>query len=102
MLNDIIQNRKKKLDNFTKKGTNPYPDSSARTHTTSRVLKEFETLWKSKKEIVLAGRIRSVRGHGGSTFIHIEDASGLLQAYLKQDLLGKENYSFFQNFDIGR
>ena len=54
------------------------------------------------KEVVLAGRIRAIREHGGSTFFHFEDGSGRFQAYLKKDQLGEDAYQFFlDNFDIG-
>lgn len=98
---EIIKSRKEKLENFYKEGLNPYPDSSRRTHTIKKVLDDFEALDKEQAEIVLSGRIRSIREHGGSTFIHINDSSGTLQAYLKRDVLGKKKYKFFKNFDIG-
>ncbi len=101
MLRDIIQNRRKKLENFTKKGINPYPDSSCRTHTAREVLTGFKAIQKEKRDVVLAGRIRSIREHGGSSFIHVEDESGSCQAYLKRDTLGGKKYNFFKNFDLG-
>ncbi|MFA4880475.1 MAG: lysine--tRNA ligase [Candidatus Doudnabacteria bacterium] len=101
MLQDLIQNRKEKLNKILKVEINPYPDSSRRTHTIGRILDDFEAIEKEKGEIVVAGRIRGIRGHGGSTFIHIDDESGRIQAYLKQDILGPEKYKFFKNFDIG-
>jgi len=101
MLQDIIQNRKKKLENFTKKGISPYPDSSCRTHTVRGVLTGFKAIQKEKRDVVLAGRIRSIREHGGSSFIHIEDESGSFQAYLKRDTLGGKKYNSFKNFDLG-
>jgi lysyl-tRNA synthetase class 2 len=39
---------------------------------------------------------------GKSTFAHIEDGSGRIQIYLRQDILGEEAYKFFKrDFDIG-
>jgi len=101
MLKDIIQNRKEKLAKFYQAKINPYPDSSDRTHTVQQVLDDFLALEKEEGEIILAGRIMSIRAHGGSTFLHLEDESGRIQAYLKQDLLSEEKYKFFKNFDLG-
>ncbi len=101
MLKDIIQNRKEKLANFYQAKINPYPDFSGRTHLVKQVLDDFLGIEKEKSEIILAGRIMSIRGHGGSTFIHLEDESGRMQAYLKRDILGEEKYDFFKNFDLG-
>lgn len=105
-LEDIKENRLKKLEAIKKTGINPYPAKVSRTHTIAEALENFDKFSKEKKEIILAGRIRLIRGHGGSTFIDIEDGSGEIgsktQVYLKQDILGDKNYRFFlDNFDIG-
>lgn len=81
---------------------NPFPSTSERTHTISDALANFEELSKKETRITCAGRIRSIREHGGSTFFHFEDATGSIQGYLKRDVVGSETYAFFQNiFDIG-
>ncbi|MBI2054395.1 MAG: lysine--tRNA ligase, partial [Candidatus Staskawiczbacteria bacterium] len=76
---------------------------------------------KSKKRIVVAGRIMAQRGHGGATFLDIFDGSGgisdtprngnggmsetpqtAIQVLLKEDKLGQKGYQFFLDvFDIG-
>ena len=57
--------------------------------------KEFEKLSRSKKQVILAGRIYSIRVHGGSTFIHFGDESAKIQAFFKKDQLGEKSYKFF-------
>ncbi|HXH62850.1 MAG TPA: OB-fold nucleic acid binding domain-containing protein, partial [Gemmatimonadales bacterium] len=47
----------------------------------------------------LAGRLAALRPHGKSTFAHLEDASGRLQLYFKQDQLG-EAYETLQLLDL--
>ncbi|MBL7156472.1 MAG: lysine--tRNA ligase, partial [Candidatus Pacebacteria bacterium] len=85
-----------------KQGINPYPAKTKRTYTISQALLDFNKLEKAKKNIILAGRIRLIRSHGKSLFLHFEDGSGKIQAYLKQDILGEKKYKFFtDNFDIG-
>ena len=91
-----------KLKNLEKAGINPYPAEVLRTHTNQGALDKFSQLSKQKKRITLVGRIRSIRGHGGSTFCHIEDGSGQIQIYLKQNKVGKKEYQLFlDNIDIG-
>jgi lysyl-tRNA synthetase class 2 len=81
---------------------NPYPISSGRTHPILNALADFEALSLRRERVVLVGRIRAVREHGGSTFLHFEDGTGTMQAYLKRDVLGENQYRFFlDNFDIG-
>lgn len=99
-LEKIRKVRLKKLENFKKAGINPYPAKVSRTHTNKQALNKFSQLLK--KKIVLVGRIRSLREHGGSTFCHIEDATAQIQIYLKQDKIGEKDYKLFlDNIDIG-
>ena len=102
IIKQIKKERLKKLENIKKAGINPYPVKANRTITCNKAVKEFDKLSKDKKELVLAGRLRTIREHGGSTFAHLEDGSGKLQIYLKKDELGNKKYDFFRkNFDIG-
>jgi lysyl-tRNA synthetase class 2 len=101
-LDDIRKIRLKKLEAIKKVGILVYPGQTKRTHSISEALKDFSKLAKAKKEVVLVGRIRSLREHGGSTFLHFEDGTSQIQAYFKRDRLGEKGYQFFlENFDIG-
>jgi len=101
-LSEIRKERLKKLKRIQKAGILAYPAESRRTHTAAEALKSFTSLSRSQKEIILVGRIRAIRGHGGSTFLNIEDGTGTVQAYLKLDRVGEKQYDFFmENFDIG-
>jgi len=94
--------RLQKLKNIQAAGINPYPAESKRTHRCQEAVKLFEELAQAGEKIILAGRLRSIREHGKSIFAHIEDGSGRIQIYFKEDELGKEKYKFFQeNFDLG-
>ncbi len=85
--------RMEKLKNLRKAGIDPYP---------AKVLRTDTNLSRSEKKITLVGRVRSIRGHGGSTFCHIEDGFAQIQIYLKQDKIGKKAYQLFlDNIDIG-
>ncbi|MEX2033026.1 MAG: amino acid--tRNA ligase-related protein, partial [Candidatus Colwellbacteria bacterium] len=101
-LDEILAARREKLEKLKKSGADPYPAKSWRTHTISDVLEDFDALLEDKKLLVLAGRILAIRGHGGSTFLNIDDGSGSLQVYLKKDVIGDREYDFFiQTVDIG-
>ena len=94
--------RLKKLEALKRAGISVYPGKTKRSHSCENVLKNFANLSKLKKEVILNGRIRLLRTHGGSTFLDIVDGTGKIQAYLKRDRLGKNSYQFFlDNFDIG-
>jgi lysyl-tRNA synthetase class 2 len=101
-IDEIKKERIKKLERIRKSGDLAYPASVKRTHTVAEAVADFGKLSKAQKEIILVGRIRSIRGHGGSTFLTLEDGSGSMQAYVKKDRVGEQVYdSFLETFDIG-
>lgn len=100
MLEDLIAERKKKLEALKAAGVVCYPEMVARTHTIGAVLEKFASFAKSKKRVSIAGRVMGMRGHGGVVFLDINDESGALQAVLKKDAL-KDFKLFCDNLDIG-
>jgi len=99
---DLRKIRLKKLKAIEKAGILAYPIKTKRTHKISETLKEFLNLSQKKKEIILVGRIKSLRVHGGATFLHMADGSGQIQAYFRKDRMGESGYKFFlDNFDVG-
>ena len=102
IINELRKIRLKKLEAIKKAGILPYPEKTKRTHSISQALKDFSQFFNSEKEVILSGRIRSLREHGGSTFLDIEDGTGLIQVFFKKNRLGEKSYQFFlNNFDIG-
>ena len=101
-LPEIRKNRLRKLKKILDSGLNPYPQKTRRTHKIGEVLEEFSRLAKKNQEVVVVGRIRTLRGHGGATFFDIEDGSGKIQALLRKNKIGEKGYQFFQELvDIG-
>jgi len=99
-LEDIIEFRKKKLENLKAAGIDPYPSETARTHTNQEALEGYNSL--QGQSIVLVGRIRSLRTMGKLAFAHIEDGSGRIQVLVKSDEVGEDQFQLFvDNFDIG-
>ena len=93
---DEIRNTKiKKVEELRKSGTDPYPASSSRTNSVKEAIDNYDE-WKESKTIILAGRILARREHGGSTFFDIDDGSGNIQAYIKEDMVGSDEYKHFQ------
>jgi len=101
-IEELRKIRLKKLEAIKRSLVEPYPGKSKRTQKIEEAIKSFNALSSAKKEIILAGRIKSLRGHGGSAFLDIEDGTGKIQAFFRKDRLGEKNYRFFSdNFDIG-
>ena len=87
--------REEKLQNIKDLGVNPYPAKTSRNIT----IKEAKKV--KDKPVIVAGKIVSIRSHGKSTFIDLQDESGLVQAYFKLDTIGEEKYKFLKNIDLG-
>lgn len=101
-LKSIRDERLEKLNELRKAGLDPYPAKSDRTHELAQIHEDFESLESSRAEVVLTGRVMSIRAHGGSTFLTFEDSTGSLQALLRQDSLGDEKYDMLGKYlDIG-
>jgi len=93
--------RLKKAEELKKIGINPYPARVKPPNPISEILSQFQTLLENQSEIRIAGRMVAFRGHGKSSFAHIEDGSGKIQIYFRYDTLGEEKYSLLKFLDIG-
>jgi len=101
-IEDLRKIRLKKLKAIQEAGFLAYPSRTKRTHVCKEVLENFDKLASQKKEVILVGRIKSQRQHGGITFLHIEDGTGSIQVFLAKNKIGESAYNFFlDNFDIG-
>jgi len=100
MLEDIIKERRKKLEALNKEGINPYPAETKRTILAEKALADFDNFEKEEKKFFLAGRIRGLRDQGKIAFIDIEDKSGRIQAVVKSDQFADFD-KIVPNLDIG-
>ncbi|MEK7652709.1 MAG: lysine--tRNA ligase [Patescibacteria group bacterium] len=92
-LEELKNERIKKLKLLREKGINPYPAITNRSNVISDILFLFDKF--EGKSIFVAGRIVALRKHGGSTFFDIFDGSGKIQGFLKQDEISDESYKLF-------
>jgi lysyl-tRNA synthetase, class II len=99
-IEDIIEFRKKKLQNFIDAGIDPYPSSTQRTHTNAEALENFDQIAESAEVITVVGRIRSLRNQGKIAFAHIEDGTAKIQIFFKKDNLA-DTFQWLDNFDLG-
>ena len=95
--NELIKQRKSKLDAIAKSGVYAY----GRGFSLSSDIKKLKDDFAEGKTVSLAGRIMACRQHGKSLFYDIKDSSGKIQAYIKTDIIGPERFEFLKNMDIG-
>ncbi len=98
-----------KIEQLRSAGIEPYPPRLVRprTHTTAEAIRAFTnaetTAAGDDVDVCVAGRVMSRRIMGKVGFAHIEDGSGRLQVFVRQDLLGAETYDalFKRLLDLG-
>ncbi|OGC07999.1 lysine--tRNA ligase [candidate division WOR-1 bacterium RIFOXYD2_FULL_36_8] len=103
-LSDLLKVRREKLEDFKKAGVNPYPYKYERTITAIEILQKFEGIKEHEEspEIVfICGRVMAKRGHGKASFGHIQDETGRIQIYAKQDIIGEASYELYRKVDMG-
>ena len=100
MLDDIIAERRKKLEAIQKANIDPYPARVPRSFPIARAVENFEKLSGDATSISLVGRLTAMRGQGKIVFADIEDESGKIQAVLKDDIL-KDLEFWISVLDLG-
>ena len=97
----IIQERLKKLHSLRTAGIDPYPqifevkDYSEDLKDTHKSLKNGA---KSKKKVIIAGRVMSIRDFGKIAFGVIQDKKGTIQIALQSGETPSETQDFFKKY----
>ncbi|MDL2235989.1 lysine--tRNA ligase [Christensenellaceae bacterium OttesenSCG-928-L17] len=99
-LSELLQIRRDKLTALQDAGNDPFTVLRYdQTHHSADILSGFEEL--EGKTVRIAGRMMSKRIMGKASFAHILDAKGTMQAYVRRDDIGEEEYAAFKSMDIG-
>jgi lysyl-tRNA synthetase class 2 len=102
----LLREIKKKVQDLRARGLNLYPSGFRRDATIGEVIDRFGNMGGAELEkradsFTLAGRVMSIRDFGKASFIHIKDGTGKLQAYIRRDRVGEEDFEIFKLIDIG-
>lgn len=102
---DLFLQRREKLKDLRDQG-NPYPNNFRRDSLAADLYKEYEQanselLQQKKQSFRLAGRVMLKRDMGKSLFLDIQDMSGKMQVYVKQDNLHTKNFEAVKRLDLG-
>jgi lysyl-tRNA synthetase class 2 len=95
-----------KLESLRGAGVDPYPNDFKPGDLCAAVIKDAGAMTgveldALKRRVSIAGRIMAIRDFGKASFIHVQDGSGRLQAYVKKELLGDEAHGVFKSCDMG-
>jgi lysyl-tRNA synthetase class 2 len=105
-LNELLLVRRRKLEELRQLGVDPFGKKYQRTHTAQGIFDQFdektkEQLEAEELEVSIAGRIMQKRTQGKASFAHIQDLTGRLQIYVREDRVGAHDYNVFDILDIG-
>ncbi len=102
----LLGSRKAKLDRLRQRGIDPYPPRFPRTSDAATAIARFEgsegcdSATSASNDLSLAGRIMSMRNMGRAAFLDLRDGSGVIQALLRQNVLG-ESFELLKDLDLG-
>lgn len=101
-LEELRNERIKKLEKLQNKGFSPYPSISYRKHSLSEVEKDFTLLESKKTSICVSGRVMTSRGQGAIAFLDIYDGTARMQVVVKIPESTEETMSFLREYvDVG-
>jgi len=103
--NYLIAQRREKLAALRAKG-NAYPNTFRRNALAEELRGSYgersaESLEGEKQVFAVAGRMMARRAQGKVSFIEIQDRSGRIQVFVKQDAIGEAAYADFKGWDVG-
>jgi lysyl-tRNA synthetase class 2 len=91
---DLIGQRQIRIDKaneLRKLGIDPYPSVSNRDTKACEIIDDFKKF--ENIQVIVAGRLMSWREHGSLIFGNIQDQSGSIQLYIKNDVIEKTDQS---------
>ena len=97
---ELIAQRKEKLERLRSLGIDPYPHRFSPTHTAAQAA-ALTPEDGTGPEVTVAGRVTALRDMGKATFVDLRDGSGRIQAYFKQDTIGESTYPVLKEIDLG-
>lgn len=103
---DLVAARRRKLEELRGRGVDPFPNDFRPADTAAGVQARFaehsrEQLEHATDTVSVAGRIVALRDFGRASFLHLQDRSGRIQAYVKRDAVGDNGFADFKSMDLG-
>lgn len=94
----LVMEQWKKVDELKELGVNPFGHKFDKKYMVGDILTHTP---EENLKYKTAGRIMAYRGKGKAVFVHIEDRSGRIQVYLRQDALGEQVFEVVKKIGVG-
>ena len=98
---DIFEQRKAKIDEFSKAGLKPFGKRFDGAISTAEARALFVPDAETEPAVRIAGRMTAFRAMGKAVFADVKDSSGRMQIYVQRDTVGEDFFKLFKKFDIG-
>lgn len=98
-INELKRVRLEKLQELRDMGVDPFGGRFQRSTMARDIKDNFDSF--EGQAVQIAGRMMSKRRHGKAGFANLQDYSGSIQLYFRQDDLGPEKYELFKKMDMG-
>ncbi|MCA9853221.1 MAG: lysine--tRNA ligase, partial [Dehalococcoidia bacterium] len=91
-MDELWEQRLRKLQQLRTSGRDPYPARASRTHTAAEAaqLAELQPGAEDGTHVVVSGRLVAFRDMGKAAFADLRDGSGSIQVLLRKNVLGDE------------
>lgn len=99
-INEMLQIRRDKLAELKAEGRDPHRIEKVDVTAHAQPIQDNYEDWEGK-EVTVAGRIMSKRGHGKINFMDLQDSTGKIQIFNKLDQIGEEEYPYVKKLDLG-
>ncbi len=100
----LVAERRRKRDTLVDRGIDPYPHRFDRTALAAELHSRHDGLapdMRTGETARVAGRLKSMRGHGAVSFANLEDVSGSVQLLMQQSVLSDRAKVILANADLG-
>lgn len=101
---DLVRDRLRKLEDLRKLGVNPYPYKYNPKDLAAEIVTEYSKLCngeESNYKAKIAGRIMAHRPMGKVSFMTLDDISGRIQLFFREENLGVDRYKLLRKLDLG-
>ena len=98
---DQVAVRQAKLSGLCENGQNPFLANWDQTHASCEAIGLLNEGEESGPEVSVSGRIVAFRLMGKAAFLKLLDREGKIQAYVRKDEIGEDEYATFKKLDLG-
>lgn len=103
--NPLRAEKRRKLTELRAKGIDPFPYRFERNATLNQIRTDYQELKNGEKKedtnFKIAGRLMTLRSMGKASFFNLQDQTGQIQVYIRNEDLSPDDKASFELVDLG-